>query len=64
MPDTDINPKPDRPADEELSGEGSVPEHVKDQAEAAYFAQLFVDALGDPEHAPAGWWHLKLWKGP
>ena len=58
------NPKPDRPADEELFGEGPTPEDVKSRAEDAHFAELYIDALGDPTHAPSGWWHLKLWKGP
>jgi hypothetical protein len=58
------NPKPDRPSDFEDHGEGAPPAEVKAKAEAAYHAELFIDAMGDPEHAPLGWWHLKLWNGP
>ncbi|GGL48601.1 hypothetical protein [Caulobacter rhizosphaerae] len=58
------NPKPSREPDAEEHGQGAPPDEVKARAEGAYFAELFIDALGDPEHAPLGWWHLKLWDGP
>jgi hypothetical protein len=58
------NPKPDREPDEEAHGEGPPPDDVKARAEQAYYAELFIDALGDPDNAPVGWWHLKLWNGP
>jgi hypothetical protein len=57
-------PKPNRPPDFEDHGDGPAPEGVKVRAEEAYYAELAVDAMGDPIHAPRGWWHLKLWKGP
>jgi len=22
---------------------------------------MFFDGLGDPEHAPRGWWHARIW---
>lgn len=58
------NPKPDRKPDEEAHGEGPPPDAVRARADVAYYAELFFDALGDPDHAPLGWWHLKLWTGP
>lgn len=57
-------PKPARAPDAEEHGEGAPSAEVKARAEAAYHAELFFDALGDPEHAPRGWWHLKLWTAP
>lgn len=56
--------KPVRPADEELSGDGAPPDAIRTRADEAHYAELYFDALGDPEHAPRGWWHLKLWTGP
>ncbi|WP_156390778.1 MULTISPECIES: hypothetical protein [unclassified Caulobacter] len=56
--------KPDRPPDEERHGKGAPDAGVGVLAEEAYYAELFVDAAGHPIHAPRGWWHLKLWKGP
>ncbi|KQZ31368.1 hypothetical protein [Caulobacter sp. Root1472] len=58
------NPKPDRAPDEETHGEGAPSDVVKARADQAYYAELFIDALGDPDNAPLGWWHLKLWNGP
>jgi hypothetical protein len=61
---TKTNPKPNRPPDDEQHGAGRAPDGIKVRAEEAYYAELFIDAMGDPIHAPGGWWHLKLWKGP
>lgn len=58
------NQKPNRGPDEEAHGEGPPSDAVRTRAEEAYYAELFVDALGDPDNAPLGWWHLKLWNGP
>lgn len=58
------NSKPNRPPDDEQHGEGRAPPGIQVRAEEAYYAELFVDAMGDPIHAPKGWWHLKLWEGP
>ena len=58
------NLKPLREPDLTDSGDGAPPDDIRGQAEAAYYAELYVDALGDPDGAPLGWWHLKLWTGP
>jgi hypothetical protein len=69
------NPKPNRPPDLEEHGNGKAPESVQERAEGAYYAELFVDAMGEPvrrpwwrfwaaRSLPASWWHLKLWEGP
>ncbi len=69
------NSKPNRPPDVEEHGDGKAPEHVQERAEAAYYAELFIDAMGAPvtthwwkfwarKQLPTAWWHLKLWTGP
>lgn len=58
------NAKPDRAPDEEAHGAGAPSDAVRARADSAYYAELFFDALGDPDLAPLGWWHLKLWTGP
>lgn len=61
---TDRTIRPDREPDFTAHGEGPPPEDIVARAEAAYHAELAIDAMGDPEHAPRGWWNLKLWDGP
>lgn len=56
-------PRPNRAPDEELHGEGPTPQGVRVRAEEAYYAEVSIDH-GDPIHAPRGWWHAKIWKGP
>lgn len=50
------NPKPDRRPDEEVSGAGKARAGIQARAEEAYYAELFVDAMGGPVHSPGGWW--------
>jgi len=61
---TETMTRPARAPDIEEHGQGAPPAEIRARAEAAYHAELFFDALGDPDHAPQGWWHLKLWTGP
>jgi hypothetical protein len=51
---------PDRPADVQLHGPGAPCEALVAHPRAEH-VQLFFDALGDPEHAPRGWWHARIW---
>lgn len=55
--------KPSGPADEELFGEGSPPDALRARVNEAYYAELFIEGMGD-EIYPRGWWAAKIWKGP
>jgi hypothetical protein len=55
--------RPDRPADEELFGEGPPPYGTRVRVNEAYYGELFIEGMGD-ETYPRGWWAAKIWKGP
>ena len=52
--------RPDRPPEIELHGEGALPSAVLHHPRAQY-VETFFDGLGDPEAAPLGWWHARVW---
>lgn len=53
--------KPNRAPDHEQFEEGPTPDAVKQlESDARHHYELFVD-MGDPEHAPRGWWALRRW---
>lgn len=51
---------PDRPAEVELHGPGAPCEALLAHPRTEY-AEVFFDGLGDPESAPLGWWHARVW---
>ncbi len=52
---------PDRPANEDLFGEGcSPPDAVRALMDAAAYVEFFIEAMPDEEH-PRGWWHALIW---
>ncbi len=55
--------RPDRPPEVELHGPGILPSALLDHPRAQY-AEVFRDYLGDPEAAPLGWWHARVWLKP
>jgi hypothetical protein len=52
--------RPDRPPEVEMHGEGPPPSALLHHPRAQH-AEVFFDALGDPEAAPRGWWHARIW---
>lgn len=59
--DPDLDPvRPDRPPEIEMHGEGALPRPVLQHPRAQY-VEAFFDGLGDPETAPTGWWHARVW---
>lgn len=53
---------PGRDPDEELFGEGlTPPDEVAAKIEAAAYAEVYRDALGDDSH-PYGWWCALIWR--
>lgn len=52
--------RPDRPADVEMHGEGAMPQALLEHPRALH-VEAFFDGLGDPEAAPLGWWHARVW---
>lgn len=52
--------RPDRPPEVELHGEGALPRAVLNHPRAEH-VEAFFDGLGDPEAAPLGWWHARVW---
>lgn len=52
--------RPDRPHEVELHGQGAPCQALVDHPRAQH-AEMFFDGLGDPEHAPRGWWHARVW---
>jgi len=55
--------RPDRPPEVELHGEGAPPSALLQHPRAQH-AEVFFDALGDPQAAPLGWWHARIWLRP
>lgn len=51
---------PDRPPEVQLHGPGRPCEALIEHPLAEY-VEVFVDALGDPNAAPRGWWHACVW---
>jgi hypothetical protein len=52
--------RPARPPEVELHGEGALPRAVLNHPRARH-VESFFDGLGDPEAAPLGWWHARVW---
>lgn len=52
--------RPERPPEVELHGEGALPQAALNHPRAQY-VETFFDGLGDPEAAPLGWWHARVW---
>jgi hypothetical protein len=52
--------RPERPPEVELHGEGALPRAVLNHPRAQH-VETFFDGLGDPEAAPLGWWHARVW---
>lgn len=51
---------PARPADIELHGQGA-PCAALTAHPRAQHVEMFFDGLGDPQCAPRGWWHARVW---
>ena len=54
---------PGRPPEVELHGQGA-PVNALVAHPRAQHVEMFFDGLGDPEHAPLGWWHARVWLRP
>lgn len=52
--------RPERPPEVELHGQGALPRAVLNHPRAQH-VESFFDGLGDPEAAPLGWWHARVW---
>jgi hypothetical protein len=52
--------RPARPPEVELHGQGALPRAVLNHPRAQH-VESFFDGLGDPEAAPLGWWHARVW---
>lgn len=52
--------RPDRPADVEMHGDGAMPWALLEHPRARH-VEAFFDGLGDPQAAPLGWWHARVW---
>lgn len=52
--------RPDRPPEVEMHGEGALPQALLVHPRAEH-VEAFFDGLGDPEAAPLGWWHARIW---
>jgi hypothetical protein len=44
----------------ELHGQGAPCQALVDHPRAQH-VEMFFDGLGDPECAPLGWWHARVW---
>lgn len=53
-------PRPDRPPDVELHGDGAMHPALLSHPRLQHY-ETFFDGLGDPEAAPHGWWHARVW---
>jgi len=51
---------PERPPEVELHGQGA-PCRALVGHPLAQHVEVFFDGLGDPEFAPRGWWHARVW---
>jgi len=51
---------PARPPEVELHGQGAPCSALVHHPRAQH-VQMFFDGLGDPEAAPRGWWHARIW---
>lgn len=52
--------RPDRSPEVELHGEGAMHPALLSHPRLQYYERFF-DGLGDPEAAPHGWWHARVW---
>jgi hypothetical protein len=52
--------RPGREPEVELHGPGALPRAILEHPRAQY-VETFIDGLGDPEAAPLGWWHARVW---
>ena len=52
--------RPARAPDVELHGQGAPAGALVEHPRAEH-VELFFDGLGDPEYAPRGWWHARVW---
>ncbi|MDR6624504.1 hypothetical protein [Caulobacter segnis] len=52
--------RPDRAPEVELHGQGAPCSALVDHPRAQH-VEMFFDGLGDPECAPRGWWHARIW---
>jgi len=53
-------PRPDRPPEVELHGEGALHPALLNHPRLEH-CEAFFDGLGDPQAAPRGWWHARVW---
>lgn len=62
--DPQLTPRPPRPADVYVQGDGAPPEDLQgwDDADVVH-RELFFEPIPDPGH-PLGWWVMMLWKEP
>ncbi len=52
--------RPERPPQVELHGQGAPCRALVEHPRARH-VEMFFDGLGDPEYAPRGWWHARIW---
>lgn len=52
--------RPERPPEVELHGQGAPRPALLDHPRAQH-VEMFFDGLGDPDFAPMGWWHARVW---
>ncbi len=55
-----VEHRPERPPEIELHGPGRPRQALIDHPRAEH-VEMFFDGLGDPEAAPLGWWHARVW---
>lgn len=53
-------PRPKRPPEVELHGDGAMHPALLSHPRLEHY-EAFFDGLGDPEAAPRGWWHARVW---
>ncbi|MBO9708085.1 MAG: hypothetical protein J7521_07725 [Caulobacter sp.] len=52
--------QPARSPDVELHGQGAPRQALLGHPRAQH-VEMFFDGLGDPDVAPLGWWHARIW---
>lgn len=52
--------RPDRAPEVEFHGQGALPSALLNHPRIQFY-ETFFDGLGDPEAAPLGWWHARIW---
>lgn len=52
--------RPERSPDVELHGQGAPCQALVEHPRVQH-VEMFFDGLGDPECAPCGWWHARVW---